>query len=339
MFRNLVVTILLLSLSPLNSAFAAHSKVLVGAHEVSDVELEGVSVAHRVPTLSKFFESSRPGTENENKLRRLLELAQSSWLKGNQDVARSKFRELTQMARAADWRDSQREAIFYAHLRLAQLADNSLEKEEWMISAARLYPDLEADIAVFAPPFVGIYSSVRSKILSAAVEVSSARVFPGYRFIYIDGRRFDLAKDEVIQVTEGTHRITAVSDKNQVFTESFTAAQLQIFRAEGQALVEGTCASAKLRKTLPFVDEVVAVFPDRCLAQLGRKENSSLDLKPSSNIEESWARVAQSPADARVEASRKRDWLWIGLGVLAAGAYFAHQESQKGTAPVHRTGF
>jgi len=149
--RNFVFVTMLFSLTVPNPAFAAPSKVLVGAIDVSDVELEGASVAQRIPTFSKFYDSARPGVENENKLRRVLESAQSSWLKGNQDIARSKFRELTQLARAADWRDSQREAIFYAHLRLAQLADNPLEKEEWMASAARLYPDLEIDASSIRP--------------------------------------------------------------------------------------------------------------------------------------------------------------------------------------------
>jgi len=305
-------------------ASAAVERAVVAGPDVTDRELRDYVETHDRKTLSETLDTLRPGAAREELLRSRLERAQRAWLNGSVDQAKTSFTEIAEAAYSADWKDSQREAIMYAFLRLAQSCDSPLEKASWLERANRFAPDLEPDASLFPPPLLASFKEARAKISIQSTPISFKDAFPGFRTVLIDGRKVDVESSAVARVPPGTHRITALDDRFAPITETLTAAQLGVFR------VKGTLLATACESRVADVNGIgVEVFDgERC---------------PSSK-----ALVPQMPAPdfanvpTEVSERPKRNWLLIGAVALGAAAVYAiaHQPKSAGEpTPTHREGF
>lgn len=315
--------IVLSSLVVVEAAAAADRPVVAGP-DVSDSELKTFVERHDRRTLGEYLEANRPGQDFERRLRAKLESAQRAWLSGSTDSARSDFIELVDLAPLGDWRDPQREAILYAHLRLAQSSATPIERSDWLTKAARLVTDLEPDTSLFPPPLIREFREARAKVATQSTSVVLKDVFPGFRYVLVDGRKFSLDSSAPVRISPGSHRITALSDRHAPLTEQMTGAQLGVFRVKVDPLVESCAAPVK-----PLDDGlIVEVF--------GGPKCSPVTAFANGAPNPTWADV---PTEVR--SKPRRDWLWIGAIALGTAAVIAVQRSQKRSdpTPAHREGF
>ncbi len=305
-------------------ASAAVDRPLAAGPDVSDADFSKYVEAHGRRSLSEDFDANRPGTDFEERLRSKLETAQRAWLGSSPEKARTAFVELAELARRADWKDPQREVILYAHLRLAQSAVSPIERVEWLESAARLTPDLEPDSSLFPPPLLRELKELRATIATRSLPLALHDVFPGFKFVLVDGRKIDLASKATTRISPGVHRITALSDRHMPVTEELTAAQLGVFRVNGRPFAE-SCAS-------PLVSLEDGTRIEVLNGQNCKPPSSSVAKVPDAD----WTKVSQE-----VSARPRRDWLWIGLAAVGTAlAISVARDRQKGeTTAVHREGF
>ncbi len=340
MVASIFLAMTLVTTMFVNTAF---SSPLVAGPGVSQIELEEFARASSRFPLSQHQLATRVDEKLRAKLRVALEKAQAAYLGQMIPVARSRFKEITELKHLADWDQPQREAIHYAFFRLAQTSDTSTERDEWLTEAARTFPDLAPDAELFPPPLIEEYHLAGERIRVSSQRIDLASRFPGYRFISIDGKKHSLAEQSSLEITAGTHRISAYSDSRPAFSETMTTAQLASFQTEFSDVAMGTCSepqsNPEAMKKAGF-EKVEVLFPGGCVKEIGRtiaSNSKTLDLRPTSASDPIFNGLSEAPM-----MKAKRDWLLIGLITVAAGAaYVIYRDSQKnqGTEQVHRTGF
>jgi hypothetical protein len=329
---------------------------LVRGPGLNQLEFEAFAEGLRRPTLAEALDLQRPGKVAEEKLRHLLEQAQAAWLEHSLDTARSGFTELTALADEADWRDSQREAIFYAFMRMAQLAGTSTsranEASEWMEKAARFFPDLSPRPDLFPPPFIKSFSETHSRTLASAQTIDLKARFPEFRFVLVNGKKHEVGRKAKLQLPQGRHRITALSDQHAPFTEKLSANQLEIFRLNPLSIAQGSCEAPSGVGNLLGHDSLTVVYADGCLrtrkqagwlhrnGDLAELETRPLDPGVASGMN---ASLFQDHEFER-PGMKKKHWLWIGAGAFLTGAYLVHREVNRDPPPArvepsHHLGF
>lgn len=296
-------------------------------------DAKAYALQHDRYLLSDYLEATRPGEDHDQMLRAKLERAQRAWLGGDIENARAEFRAITELGLKADWRNSQREVIQTAYLRLAQTSESGTEREGWLESAVRLYGDLAPNASLFPPPLLGELDATKKRMALNTTEIEIADVFSDFRYVLVDGRKVDIALEPRIRLTTGLHRFTALSDSHEAVTEFLSAAQLRVLRLSPPALTTGRCHEAALRSEIsrPAPVDVEIYSGAACPSKI-----SSL-LQPHRLLtSERGLSIPEAP-----EAKENRTWIWIVGAALIAGAGYAlatqnHSDSPQAT---HHSGF
>ncbi len=332
---------------PHGSQAQTEERPLIRATSYPAAEFEAFAEAQGHTTLSQHLDHARPGKEMEQRLIRALEKAQTTWLSGSLEQARSQFKEVARLVLEADWRESQREAIHYSILRLAQTATLPTEKEEWLKKAIASFPDLLPDDSLFPPPLLEAYRTLRQRELKFAKSYTPQEHFPDHRLLLINGKRYVLTPALRIRLPQAVFRVTALSDSHPPLSEKLSLQQLQVFKIAAQAIADGECHSPGLVKLPTTIKSADIAFNSQCLrsstpqgwrTDSDSRESFALD-SPASGL------TLASPAPVTVSSSKKH-WLWIGLTTLTAGAIYVIAKNQNSresgepkVQPVHRQGF
>lgn len=298
---------------------------LVRGPGISQGTLEAVAVAEGRTTLTDYLDHHRPGEELSERLQRLFERAQSSWLSGSLTTAKRTFLEITDLTLRADWRESQREVIHYSYLRLAQLAPNSEEQNQWLTKAARAFPDLQADPSLFPPPLYEKFRSIRAKLLASAKGFETDARFQNARYLLINGKRFELSQKLTIRLPDTTFRVTVLSDFHPPVTRIMHRSELESFEPNTPAFASGTCQNPE-GATLPTeLSQIAVVYAVDCIRV--RSGNRWLPLERETPPTHARTKEMNADLTANLSASpavsspkNTRTWLWAGLAVLATGA-------------------
>ena len=368
----LFIATLLVSVS--SAAMSLNEAPVIRGPGVEQDRLEAYAAAEGRTTLSEQLDALRPAKEDSNNLRRLIEHAQTAWLSGNIDAGRAGFKEITNLTTSADWRESQREVIFYAYLRLSQSALSPLESEEWAEKAVRAFPDLKADASLFPPPVLKRVQEAHARQDALSRDISLAEHFPEYQIVLVNGKRYRLKNSAKIRIAPGTFRITALSDSRAPISEKMTASQLEVFHLSMPALANGNCLSPQINDISESAnlfgagssEALTVLYPDHCSRTRNQNtgwldanpEVAEMQLRNLSPLSQFASTSAHPSAEGSLrfpsapESSEplitKRGWIWIGVTTLALGAAYAiinHQQNESATTsaaqiePSHKSGF
>lgn len=314
---------------------------LIRAPGLTQDQLEAFAEAQGRLTLADQLDLSRPGQDWQNRLHRLVERAQSAWLSGSVDSARVTFKEITKVSLEADWREPQREAIHYAHLRLAQTSATATERNEWIEKAIATFPDLQADGDTFPPPLVDAFQAARSRMLALAQHYSPYSHFPEYRFLLVNGKKFVIAPELKIRLPGATYRVTALSDAFPPLSERLSVSQLSGFHLNLPALVSGNCGTPNLTEQPSIPPQVAVVFSMECVrtktpqgwmpfnadesTQLQAIDDSIKNPGVNADLNQSILlnSMNESKPAEKAPAVSKKSWILIGATVIAIGAAYA----------------
>ena len=322
----------------------ARDPVAVRHPEVPAADLRTYAAGEGRETLAESLERTRPDSHRQKKLRELLEKAQQAWLESSLDSARTHFAAIASLALEADWRDSEREAIHYSMLRLAQ-ASEGREAAEWLTRAVLAQPDLEPDTQLFPPPLLARFRQERTRVLARAQEVDLSRLRG--RFLLVNGRRVEIAPGRALSLPPGKYRFTLLSDSHDSLTQITTAEKLAQLAAP--PLLSGTCVSPTLSGRAG--SDLLALYPDGCARELraGIWRPRELDLRLSSLAPPAPSLVAVARAPASKPLLSQKSWVWIGVATLAASAIYSFESSrteataapppEKRVRPVSHSGF
>lgn len=350
------VSAFLAILLPVQNVFALtqlHSfeAPLIRGPGITQETLEAFAEAEGRTTLSDHLDLLRPGENYVNRLRKLLEKAQSSWLSGSLKSAKQAFLEISELALKADWREPQRETIHYAYLRLAQMAQTEKEKDQWITKAVKTFPDLQADPSLFPPPLIEKFREIRANLLASAKAFAPYSQFKNGRYLLINGKRFALTPEIRIRLPDSTYRVTVLSDLHAPVTKILHRNELESFHPSLPDLANGTCQSPEGANLFRGVDQLAVLYSLDCVRIRSGNHwlpidevqgDSHLRVKDTQKILVSPIR----PQSKNLFQDRK-SWMYAGLVALAATAVIlATQEVNKRgqknepvVVPVEREGY
>lgn len=347
--RHILIRLYLLGMILLvtTPSFANSNKnaelILIRAPGLELDEFNAYAEAHGYESLSDALDSRRPDSQMKSHLRSSIEKAQSAWLSGSLGEARSEFQKVFKMALQADWRESEREAIHYSLLRLAQSAGTPFEKDEWLTRAASMFNDIPPDSKLFPPPLLNAYNEKLSEIRKNSQVFSPYLLFPDHQTLLINGKSYKITPDLQVVLPPGPHRLTALSDSHPPMTEVLNSAQVSVFQARVEPLAAGKCEtpfmSPKIEETVSGLKQVAVLYPQDCLLKYrngrwvqGDQTINVEALMPDRILDSSLGRPLKGslgdfrgPLASNHHATsevRKR-WLWFGVSVLAAGAAYS----------------
>ncbi len=336
-----IITFLFLLLTITSVSLAAEhgsdDVPLIRGPGVSDETLQAVAEAHGRLALSDYLDLKRPEDGEGQRLNKLIERGQAAWLAGSVESARGTFREIAKLALSADWRDSQREAVHYAMLRLAQSSPTATERDEWLEKVVATFSDLRPDPDVFPPPLIDAFATVKKRVFAAAILYSPFEHFPDHRYLLINGKRFINTPDLKIRLPKASYRITALSDFYEPMTEQLSISQLMVFRLSMPAIAKGTCLAPSATEGIRRSERLTVVYAADCLRTRTNHgwQPRSVDVAEAVKTP-TMTGLAHFPGasdpfrqpvpDERPSLQRKH-WLWAGLTVIAIGAaYMIHNE-------------
>ena len=327
---------------------------VIRSTEIDDHHLRAFAETEGRPTLADYYESNRPLKSNQEQLRRLIERAQGLWLNGSTESARAVFKDIAQMTLNDDWRGAQRESIHYADLRLAQSALTPDEATQWLEKAVRDFPELKPSAKVFPPPLVASFNDVKAHLRSQFSEVELGERFRDYRFMLINGQKYDLEDTTKVSLPPGTFRVTLLSNLHSRITETMTASQLRIFQFVVPPIASGTCTEPHLADSPELDFPVSVVYKENCY----RTHNRAGWLNPSPEISDLQLKGIEVPSAssqltpvnqvAGFEITKpeepfvtKRSLIIVGATAITVGiiyAIIAHQRHTE-TEATHAQGY
>lgn len=301
------------------------------------------------------LENQHPSRTEVTQLTDLVEASQKSFLTGSLDEAKTKFREIADLAETNDWRSSERAAITYSMLRFFQLEKSQL-RFNYLKSAALFGFDCHFDPHIFPPPVIKSWKDLIAKAKQKAVRISNLKDFKGFDLIKVDGRSFSLTESDFISILPGDHRISFLGSQAQYFTQKISSSQLQVMKVEPVILISGTCENPKMSSEIH--SSFTAIFSDACIrnyngqtwiAQANSQRSNQfgkLDLQASSfkRSEDQF----NGEINGTIQQKNYHTWLWLGVGAAVVTSlaliYQNNQNNFEGTSspsvvtPVHRQG-
>ncbi len=199
-----------------------------------------------------------PEQDQSKLLLRHLERAQRAYLTGSLEEARSGFIQLTQLAHGSDWKTSQRQVIFLAFLRSAQLASSPQERRELLASGAAFAADLAPDPDLIAPPLVAEFNTVKRDLNDRATAVSIRERFADFDVLQLNGRTFAIATTSNLVVMPGSYRVRLLSNRYEPQTQVLTHHQLASLQPTMRPLVKGTCDRPRVTNSLEKLSQEVS---------------------------------------------------------------------------------
>lgn len=292
------------------------------------------------------LEAKFPAPADEKRLLQKFERAQNLFLSSDVTAAKVAFIEITEEAFRADWTETQRKVISISFLRVAQLSSDPHAAQNYLVRAAQFAGDLAFDSSMFPPPLLNQYSEILAREKSKSLQVDLKDKFPQHDLIIIDGKRIRADQMHAHTVMPGRHRVTAISNSHQSFSQELTASQLDLIKADVPSYVIGTCEQPALSGYQSLgVEEVKVVFGSECVRSytgtnwINASESST--ALPTKFTHLPMRGFTSSSAPQPVLTKKKLVLIGLGVGVLVTSALLIKKSQQKREEiePVSRQGF
>lgn len=321
---------------------SANAEVVV-RHPDTDATSYFKAVVAGATTVVDQIESRLPAQADEKRLLQKFERAQGLFLSSDLTAAKVAFIELTEEAFRADWTETQRKVITISFLRAAQLSDDPHAIESYLVRAAQFGWEIEVDPSMFPPPLQTQYAEVLAREKLKSLQVDFKDKFPQHDLIIVDGKRVRADLLRAYTVMPGRHRVTAISNSHQLFTQELTTSQLNLIKADVPPYVIGSCEEPALSGYQSLgAEQVRVVFPKDCLrTYTGTSWINSNDQQISKLTDLSPRSFGRSAFPAPVLTKKKLVIIGIGVGVLVTSALIIKKSQQRREEiqPVSRQGF
>jgi hypothetical protein len=340
--------------------------ILIRAPNANPNEFESFARANGFRIYSDVIDQTPQDTELSTTFGNLLKAAQSSWLDGSLDRARSQFEKLAALAFVEDWREAQREAIHYAYLRLAQLSKPGPEQVSWLNKAVIFAADLEPDPEIFAPPISQAYKEAQAAALAksnsvallAEMTTTTQEAIKNFRLLKINGHKVALNQGLDLRLAKGKYRFTTLSDSHVALSKILPAGDLSVLGfSEAMPFIKGTCSQPQISHPPKGAQQFSVYFSKNCIRSFNgeswvkRTRDIASEESNQSGIFGSFGKTLfdhELPLNEPEPSAglSKNGLIWAGIGALAIGAAFmvkAEQDRKRNGAgsisPVQREGF
>lgn len=294
-------------------------------------------------SLVDHLESRLPAVSDEKRLLQKFERAQTLFLSSDLTAAKVAFIEITEEALRADWSETQRKVITISFLRAAQLSSDPHAVQSYLVRAAQFGNDVQVDAAMFPPPLLSQFEETVSREKAKSLQVDLKEKFPQHDLIIIDGKRVRSEVIHAFSVMPGRHRVTAISNSHQLFTQELTASQLNLMKADVPTYAIGTCEEPALSGYQSLgAEQVKVIFAKGCArTYTGTSWISSTDTLPAKFARLSSTSSLSASSPKPILTKKKLVIIGVGVGLIVTSALLIKKSQQRREEiqPVSRQGF
>ncbi|MGE3974478.1 MAG: hypothetical protein AB7F59_08135 [Bdellovibrionales bacterium] len=285
----------------------------------------------------EYWAKRNPSQSDINHLLDVFERAQVAYLHNPFDEAKTLFENVVQLAHQSDWKNSQRELLFTALLRLAQFEQNPEGRNHYLKRAIALDHEMEPNTSLFPPPLIKELKELRKDLRSRAY-LFKKPVAERTSSVLLNGKKLNFQKP--VMVVEGLHRLTVVSNGHVTWTKVLSQRDFENLYVERKALASGSCEKPQIHSETDLgLTHSSYFFGTSCVREGSKKKIIAMTaLLPDHHSS------ATMPSDAPSKPLWKKPWFWAAVAGVALTAILISQNNQNqpasggGTQPTHSQG-
>jgi hypothetical protein len=274
---------------------------------------------------SQAYRHAHPSGASRDAVMEALASAQKSFLENSRSEASQKFAKLVELLPSDDWSALERGIFVQALMRLAQLETDPVKQREYLARSLSIAAVPEAGL--YPPPLLKQRTQLEQEI--PKVEVPRQWFEDGWTVVLINGQACRADNCEPIAASNGSIRVTLLSEQWIPVTAEVRAADLAGFKAKRVAWYEGTCGSEKFNPAASSLGERRTLCdqpPGRAL-NLNPVASSRPDDVPRFKIKE------------KADPFYKNPWFWGGVGAVVVAVAIASSQNKDGKEPTTTYGF
>jgi hypothetical protein len=357
--KNLFLSAIYIHALFAQQAYASSAVVYIQSTRTTNSEFSAfVKNSRSGVTLSDFYLETSPTAEDRKTLLAYLETAQKEYVSGSLEKAKQAFEQLTKISRDSDWAIDERKTIFYAYLRLAQLTNETNQKQQWLAEAIRFDFELRPDTKLFPPPFRKEFQERYKEELANSKDWDTSSLKQNIVAIKINGKKYNTQFGGSIKLMNGQNRVVLFSNKNAPIIRVLNINQALNLTIPAGYFDNGSCSTPHImdqpllagrNSSIYYSEDCIQTFSGGKWINIAKMKprvegadtanRDSFKFSPSNSVEPNQNLAPQQDLEmSQAPSSNTKYWL---LGLLAAGAVAALALSSKessgpGKQPTHQ---
>jgi hypothetical protein len=307
----------------------ADTAVYIQSAETSDIEFYAEVKSAQGQTYAQNWLESNKDEKSLYHLKNLFLDAQKKFLKSEAPEQIQMWREIAHLEYKADWPPHYREMIQMAWLRMAQLVKDAKTEESYLLHALSLDSHFNYEVLPLPQSLKNRLHEIKRTLPKVSVSLQN---FKGFTHLLVNGSPRNIA-DEKLELPDGTHRFTWVSNQFHSITRTLDAKGLNEIQLERTPMAEGSCKKPNV--TIASDLALKVVYPLECVAEM--KPNAA-DVKKYSQMPAS-ENLFATKLDIEPKPFYKESKFWLGTAIVSGLVLFVQQQNEKDShQPTHRRG-
>ncbi len=262
--------------------------------------------------------------KNQNKvarqsLYRELKKAQFEFISGDLEKSKKYFKNISDLKFQFDWNEEERKVIHFALLRLAQVTQEPLVKNQLLTEAIEFDSSLVMDENLFPPPMVEKFKQLKK--ISKTQVWSLPKNAAEFDEILVNGKSHK-GHTSFLRSAAARLRLTFLSNKYQTITLIQEPQHLESANLVLKPMALGDCDHPNWQMELDSSQQWLFV-DEGCVGE--SKNPQTLSTVSAQNLEIS---ASNQNSSGSVPQILKSKWLWIGVSILAAGVVVSQNQKQ-----------
>lgn len=263
--------------------------------------------------------------------------AQKSYFTESSDLTIEKFKTVLGFKYLADWGPAERSQILHAHIRIAELTENSTDKTKLLKAAAQFSMGMKLNAKIFSPPTLKEYETIQTQLKARLWDPQANENI--YSTALINGRAYPIIEGQPLMLPRGQVRLTLLSNTHQAFSRVLDSENLKELKLSAKPLITGSCNNFNLDPSLLKFDTKI-YFNAECIPlgnpNLNRTTPRLVDLKPKVDFKITDPLQSLHLQNKKSFVRKNWKWLTIGAAVIVTGILLSQD---KETTPSTKSGF
>lgn len=295
-----------------------------------------LTVKRQGESLVQYLTHHMPREASRERIRNLLVIGQRDYLKDPKSARRS-FESLSEEAYGDDWGRSERGAFFYAALRLSEVADSQIQRNQWLDLAIK-FAGRRRNARDWTERILQRVSGRLREQFEQRKKVQDSKVFrwrpwqqfESFEYIIVNGERFVNAPNLEIPLYPGDQRLTFLGNSLAPWTGRVSSEEVSQLKVPQRLIIAGTCEQPRFITPVKEISEFGVWFDGDCTRM-------SQDLPLPEVLVDSpspSAMVALSGSGSTQSVGLKR-WVPVVLGVVVGAITLNHfYQQNRGTRTI-----
>lgn len=269
-------------------------------------------------SFADYYDLAYPDIKAQENLLEKYERAQTFLFKQQTEKATQAFIQAADLALTYDWPLTPRKIIFASFIRLSELARTEKESHAWLTRALMYDAETDLNLPWLKARTRELLQQIRNELSKKTLQWPLEELKHDFKYIKINGHKYNTATVDEIRVFPGAKRITLLSDVYAPVSLIVQADQLTTIALTRLPLVKGNCSAPEPTQVpSEITDKALFFFSPLCVK--GIVESVFNPLAEGNEAQFNQLPVQTNQTQSPHQQSKFIKWLIIGIPAVAAG--------------------